>query len=52
MLEPKDPFERFREKKALEKLQAKMKGDSGPIYGGKKKTDERPALGGDKAWIY
>ena len=52
MLEARDPFEKFREKKAIEKLTAKVKGDSGPIQAGKKKTDERPALGGDKAWIY
>jgi hypothetical protein len=49
----KDPFEEFREKKAVEKLKAKAKGDSGPIAKpGKKTTEERPAFDATKNWIY
>lgn len=52
MLAPKDPFEEFREKKEIEKLEKKAKGDSGPIPSPKKKTGERKAIDTDKTWIY
>jgi hypothetical protein len=54
MLGPKDPFEQFREKREIEKLAAKAKGESGEIQapGVAKKKTGRPAVSGDKNWIY
>ncbi len=47
-----DPFEEFRHKKKIEKLQQKAKGDSGAIQGFKKKKEERTAFDESRNWIY
>ena len=53
MINASDPFEQYRQKKKLEKLQQKAKGESGPIQGEKKKTaGEKSAFDESKAWIY
>ena len=53
MINANDPFEQYRQKKKLEKLQQRAKGESGPIQDVKKKTTgERTAFDESKAWIY
>jgi hypothetical protein len=53
MLGANDPFEDFREKKKIEKLQNKAKSDSGPIQGMKKaRREQKPAFDDDRNWIY
>jgi hypothetical protein len=52
---PKDPFEAFREKKKLERLNARVKGDSGPLQpppAAEKKGGDSPLLGKDRSWFY
>ena len=55
MMAPKDPFEEFREKKKLEKLHAKAKGDSGPMQApssSDKKTPDSPVFDKNRSWFY
>jgi hypothetical protein len=51
MLGANDPFEEFRRKKKVERLQQKAKGDSGAIQGVKKK-EEKPTFDETRNWIY
>ena len=52
MLQANDPFEEYKQKKKVEKLQQKAKGESGEIQSVKKKTAERPAIDESRNWIY
>ena len=53
-MKPKDPFEEFREKKKLERLHAKAKGDSGPMQppAADKKAGDAGIFEKKRSWFY